>query len=309
MRIVLFAMPGPMALPIVQRLLELPVDVVGLVHPAPPGLPALTRLPPATPTTRQEVVTPANLTALADQAGIPRWAVGRAGLPALAGQLAAQPIDLALVACWPWRILADLLRLPQHGFLNVHPSPLPALRGPEPLFWALRLGWMRTAMTLHLMDEALDHGPIVRQEWFELPLGERLSAIETLAGRVAAQMLPAALADLATAGWQPQPQPAGGSYYPAPQAADFTFTADWPVQRAFAFVRAVAEWGQPFTFITADGQTIVIADATAYLAGEQQARPIVTSNDQIALQLHDGILLTKPASRSQFSAVVRLTHF
>lgn len=301
MRIVLFAMPGPMALPVLQRLLELPVHVVGLVHPAPPGLPALTRLPPATPTARQEVVTPANLATLADRAGIPRWAVGRAGMPALAKQLAAQQLDLALVACWPWRIPTDLLRVPQYGFLNLHPSPLPELRGPEPLFWAVRLGWTRTALTLHLMDEALDHGPIVWQEWFELPLGERLSAMETLAGRVAAQMLPAALADLATPGWQPQPQPAGGSYYPAPQATDFTFTADWPVQRAYAFVRAIAEWGQPFTFIAADGQTVFIADAIACRKDEQQARPIITSNDQIALQLRDGILLATPASQSQSS--------
>ncbi|WP_322490358.1 formyltransferase family protein [Chloroflexus sp.] len=301
MRIVLFAMPGPMALPILQRLLELPVHVAGLVHPAPPGLPTLTRLLPATPTTRQEVVTPANLAILADRAGIPRWAVGRAGMLALAEQLAAQQIDLALVACWPWRIPADLLRLPQRGFLNVHPSPLPAMRGPEPLFWALRLGWTRTAMTLHLMDEALDHGPIVRQEWFELPLGKRLSAMEALAGRVAAQMLPAALADLATADWQPQPQPTGGSYYPAPQATDFTFTADWAVQRAYVFVHAVAEWGQPFTFIATDNQTVTIADAITYRKAEQQTRPIVTGNDQIALQLRDGILLATPASRSQSS--------
>lgn len=296
MRIMLFAMPGPMALPILQRLLELPVHVVGLVHPAPPGMPALALLPPATPTARQEVVTPVNLATLADRTGLPRWTVGRAGMLALAEQLASQQIDLAIVACWPWRIPTDLLRVPQRGFLNLHPSPLPELRGPEPLFWALRLGWTRTAMTLHLMDEAFDQGPIARQEWFELPLGERLSAIETLAGWVAAQMLPAALADLATPGWQPQPQPAGGSYYPAPQATDFTFTADWPVQRAYAFVRAIAEWGQPFTFIAADGQTALIADAVTYVTGKQQARPIVTNNDQIALQLRDGILLATPAS-------------
>lgn len=294
MRIVLFAMPGPMALPVLQRLLELPVNVVGLVHPAPPGMPALTLLPPATPPPRQEVVTPANLATLAGRAGISRWAVGRTGMPALAAQLAAQQIDLVLVACWPWHIPTDLLHLPQRGFLNLHPSPLPELRGPEPLFWAMRLGWTRTAMTLHLMDEALDLGPIVRQEWFELPLGERLSAIETLAGRVAAQMLPAALADLATPGWQPQSQPAGGSYYPAPQAADFTFTADWPVQRAYAFVRAIANWGQPFTFFAPNGQTTIIADVIGYHLGAQLAAPIVPHGMNLALQLHDGTLIARP---------------
>lgn len=303
MRIMIFAIPGPMALPVLQRLLELPVRVVGLIHPAPPGMPALAALPPATPTARHEVITPANLATLADRAGIPRYAVGRAGVPALAEFLASQRVDLAVVACWPWRIPPDLLRIPTLGFLNLHPSPLPELRGPEPLFWALRLGWTRTAMTLHLMDEDLDHGPIVRQAWFELPLGERLSAIEALAGRVAAQMLLAALADLTAPDRKPQPQPAGGSHYPAPKAADFTFTADWSVLQAYAFVRAIVEWGHPFTYLSADGQTVAIADAIASQPGARLAAPVVASQGQLALQLRDGILIAQPASLSQQAMV------
>lgn len=291
MRIVLFALPGPMALPVLQGLLELPVQVIGVVLPAPEGMPALTVLPSPASALKSAILMPQTVTTLAERAGMTRFAVSKSGIAELTARLHTYDIDLAIVACWPWRIPQELLLTPRLGFLNLHPSPLPELRGPEPLFWALRLGWTRTAMTLHLMDEELDHGPLVRQEWFDLPLGERLSRIELLAGQQAARMLPAALTDLQTPGWQPQAQPTGGSVYHAPQAADFTLYADWPVQRAYAFIRAVAEWGHPFTFIAADGQTTVIIDAIGYNYGKQPA-PLANST-QIALQCCDGVLVAQ----------------
>jgi len=254
-------------------------------------MPALTVFPLATPSPQREIVMPETLTVLAERAGIPRIAVSRDGMPMLATLLHQQAVDLAVVACWPWRIPRELLPVPRYGFLNLHPSPLPELRGPEPLFWALRLGWTRTAMTLHLMDEEFDHGPIVCQEWFELPAGERLSILEQLAGQQAAQMLPKALTDLQTPGWQPQPQTTAGSFLPTPREEDFTFSADWPVQRAYAFARAIAEWGRPFTFTAANGQTLAIVDVIACQPGMRLAAPIMFNDDQVALQLSDGALI------------------
>ncbi|MGC8800755.1 MAG: formyltransferase family protein [Chloroflexus sp.] len=306
MRIVFFAIPGPLAWTVWHRLTKLPVEIVGLVHPAPPGMPALTILPPTSPIPRQEIVTPITLCSRAAQANVPRFAVSRDGMTALAAQLEQQRVDLAVVVCWPWRIRPPLLTIPRLGFLNMHPSPLPELRGPEPLFWALRLGWQRTAITWHLMDAAFDHGPIVRQAWFDLPFGERLSVIETVAGQRAAHLLPAVLTDLATSTWQPQPQATGGSTYPAPQATDLHFTAAWSVVQAYAFVRAIAEWGQPFTYVAANGQTATIGDAIDYRVGEQLAVPVMVHGNQIMLQLRDGILVCLPISQAEAPSVVAM---
>ncbi len=294
MRLVMFAMPGPMALMVLQGLLQLPVEIVGLFQPVPPGMPILSPLPTAEARAKTMVLAPPTVAAVADQAGIPRYAVRRDAVLALGEQLLQQRIDLVVVACWPWRIPAALLTIPRLGWLNLHPSPLPELRGPEPLFWALRQGWSRTAMTLHLMDELLDHGPIVLQHWFDLPIGERISTIEALAGSWAAQMLPVALQHLADPAWQPRPQPDNGSSFPAPQPQDFIVTADWTVQRAYAFVRAVAEWGQPFPFIAANGQTVTIVDAVAYHLQQHLAAPIVKQDEYLLLQLRDGYLVGVP---------------
>jgi phosphoribosylglycinamide formyltransferase 1 len=62
--------------------------------------------------------------------------------------------------------------------VNVHPSLLPAFPGAHAIADALEAGVETTGVTVHLVDEGLDTGPILRQE--ELPLEPR----ETLEERI-----------------------------------------------------------------------------------------------------------------------------
>jgi phosphoribosylglycinamide formyltransferase-1 len=48
--------------------------------------------------------------------------------------------------------------------LNIHPSLLPAFPGLEAQRQALAYGVKVSGATVHLVDEGLDHGPIVLQE-------------------------------------------------------------------------------------------------------------------------------------------------
>src|SRR5437879_7044872 len=53
--------------------------------------------------------------------------------------------------------------IPMHGWLNAHPSLLPAYRGPEPVYWALAEGAKETGITLHRAVPRVDSGPILAQ--------------------------------------------------------------------------------------------------------------------------------------------------
>ena len=53
--------------------------------------------------------------------------------------------------------------------INAHPSALPKLRGPSPLFWSLRNGDSQTAVTLHAIDAGEDRGPILAQQALPIP--------------------------------------------------------------------------------------------------------------------------------------------
>ncbi len=57
-----------------------------------------------------------------------------------------------------------LLTLPAHGTLNIHPSLLPAYRGPSPLEGSLLSDDTETGVSLMVLDKEVDHGPIIAQK-------------------------------------------------------------------------------------------------------------------------------------------------
>ena len=74
-----------------------------------------------------------------------------------------------------------LERFPER-IVNVHPSLLPAFPGARPIDDALAAGVETTGVTVHLVDEGLDTGPVIRQEPVPVEpqetLIERIHAVE-----------------------------------------------------------------------------------------------------------------------------------
>jgi phosphoribosylglycinamide formyltransferase 1 len=104
---------------------------------------------------------------------------------ALADDLAAHEPDVVVLAGF-MRILsgAFLARWPDR-VVNTHPSLLPAFRGAHAVREALAYGVALTGCTVHLVDEQVDHGPILAQRAVhvlpddtEETLHERIKAVE-----------------------------------------------------------------------------------------------------------------------------------
>ncbi len=70
----------------------------------------------------------------------------------------------ALVLAGFMRILGPeaIARFPNR-ILNIHPSLLPAFPGVDAVGQALRAGVPVTGVTVHFVDERVDHGPIIAQ--------------------------------------------------------------------------------------------------------------------------------------------------
>jgi methionyl-tRNA formyltransferase len=69
--------------------------------------------------------------------------------------------DVVFVKTFPWKIPATVLSIPKFGFINFHYAPLPAFRGPNPLFWMIRNQEPTGGVTVHQMDENLDTGDVL----------------------------------------------------------------------------------------------------------------------------------------------------
>lgn len=73
-------------------------------------------------------------------------------------------VDVVLVGTWRERISPQTFNIPTIGTVNVHPSLLPAYRGPNPYLQTILHGEEYSGVTLHLVDENYDTGSILYQE-------------------------------------------------------------------------------------------------------------------------------------------------
>ena len=83
--------------------------------------------------------------------------------------LASLGPDLIVVAAYGLYIPAGVLATPRLGCLNIHPSLLPLYRGPSPVASAILNGNCLTGVTVMVVTETMDAGPIVAQK--ETPIG------------------------------------------------------------------------------------------------------------------------------------------
>jgi len=232
---------------------------------------------------------PSPVVQIAWQQAIPTYQVQRLQSPMAAQWLGALGLDLVCVACFPWRIPAALLALPTYGFLNVHPSRLPAYRGPAPLFWQLRAGLPSGGVTVHWMDAALDTGPIAAQSAIPFPDGATSADLDRLLSVTGAGLLLDVIRQL-EAGCRPeQSQAAGGSRQSWPTAEDFRLERQWSARHAYNFMHGTDEWRQPYR-VTVDQEELLLRTALAYIPDQQISQPMIRSGAEVAIQFTPGVL-------------------
>ncbi|MBI2041444.1 MAG: methionyl-tRNA formyltransferase [Candidatus Nealsonbacteria bacterium] len=90
--------------------------------------------------------------------------------------------DLIIVAAYGQILPKEILEIPKYGCLNVHPSLLPKYRGATPVQSAILNGDKETGVTIMLMDEGIDTGPILSQKKTEIGSNE---TYQELHGRLA----------------------------------------------------------------------------------------------------------------------------
>src|SRR3989338_9393542 len=69
--------------------------------------------------------------------------------------------DIFVVVAYGKIIPKNILEIPSKGCLNVHPSLLPHYRGPSPLQWVIAQGVAQTGVTIMLLDQGTDTGPLL----------------------------------------------------------------------------------------------------------------------------------------------------
>jgi phosphoribosylglycinamide formyltransferase 1 len=112
---------------------------------------------------------------------------------ALADWLADRGIDLIVLAGYMELLSGEFVGRFRNRIVNVHPALLPSFPGLDAVGQALAHGARVTGVTVHLVDEGMDSGPIVLQQAIEVPYTRDRAQLEEEIHRVEHELLPEAI--------------------------------------------------------------------------------------------------------------------
>ena len=97
--------------------------------------------------------------------------------------------DVIVIAAYGKLLPPQILKTPSYGCLNLHPSLLPRYRGPSPVATAILDGEEVTGVTLMLLDEGMDTGPIISQREYALSGSENTDGLTASLFQLGSQLL------------------------------------------------------------------------------------------------------------------------
>ena len=177
-------------------------------------------------------------------------------------ELARFDPDGLVLAAYGQIVPSDLLALGRRPPLNVHPSLLPRHRGAAPVAGTILAGDAEGGVTLMVMTEKLDAGPIVEQWPVALGGRETTPELEARLADLAADVVPPVLERWATGEIETEPQDdrAATHVHPFTRADGWI---DWrrPAVEIDRQVRALQPW--PGAWTTIDDRRLHVRRARA----------------------------------------------
>jgi methionyl-tRNA formyltransferase len=168
--------------------------------------------------------------------------------------------DLAVVAAYGLILPKAILDAPLRGCLNIHASLLPRWRGAAPIQRAIEAGDAESGITIMVMDEGLDTGPMLLEE--RVPIGRETTAatLHDALAALGARLIVQAVAGLESGALLPVPQPAEGATY-ARKIAKEEARIDWHAPAVLLERRIRAFNPFPGAWFEANGERIRVLAA------------------------------------------------
>lgn len=114
---------------------------------------------------------------------------------------------LAVLAAYGRIIPQSILDQFPSGIINVHPSLLPAYRGPTPIEQAIIDGATKTGVSIMRLSAGMDEGPVYKQKTIHLSGQESKAGLAENLQKLGAELLVEVLSGIADGNLQPHKQP------------------------------------------------------------------------------------------------------
>ena len=281
MVVVFFGTPQ-FAVPTLQRLLDSPHSVAGVITQ------------PDRPRGRGQKITHAPVKALALERGIAVYQPDRLKPPEVADTLRAWHPDLGVVAAYGRIIPEHLLTIPRFGMINVHASLLPKYRGAAPVHRAVMTGEDLTGVTIMRVVKELDAGAMFAKVTRPIAPDETSDAVETELARMGAELLLTVVDQLAAGNAHEEPQDETHATY-APRLTKEEGLIDWTqsAPQIHNRVRGLYPWPHAYTFFHGMRLILLRSAAETRTAGASASSPgtiLGVTSDAIRVATGDGEL-------------------
>ena len=97
--------------------------------------------------------------------------------------------DFGVVAAYAQIIPKEVIDKAKLGIIGVHPSLLPKLRGASPIQTAILEGAERTGVNLFMLDELVDHGPVIASDEMQVTSDMNYTLLEEKLAETGARLL------------------------------------------------------------------------------------------------------------------------
>lgn len=220
--------------------------------------------------------------------------------PAVVETLRELQPDLIVVAAYGLFLPTSVLDIPTFGCINVHASLLPRYRGASPIHAAILNGDRETGISIMLMDEGLDTGPILAKTQQPILSDDTTSVLSDRLATQGANRLVETLPKWLAGELPPVPQSElPGTPSLCRMIKKSAGQIDWtqPASQIERMTRAYTPW--PSAFTTWNNQPFKIIQANV-TEGEVALSMVVEIDGQIAVGTGNGLLVLKtvqPASK------------
>jgi methionyl-tRNA formyltransferase len=206
-------------------------------------------------------------------------------------ELAGYKADAVVVAAYGQILPKAVLDTPVSGCINIHPSMLPRHRGASPIVSAILQGDEFTGVSIMLMDEGLDTGPVLTRAQIPIANGDNTKSLTSKLSLMAAHLLQDVLPGWEKGQLKPQPQDEDGATYSGiitKQSGEI----DWhkPADLIWRQVRAFHPWPGCYTSWRGKRLGIIEAKPAAEESGAAEGQVVAMDHGGFGVKTGSGVL-------------------
>jgi len=200
-------------------------------------------------------------------------------------------VDVILMSCYSKRLPDQIINLPTMGCYNLHPSLLPAYRGPEPVFWQMKAA-ADMGVSWHQVVHSFDAGDIYKQKKVPIDEGANYAKINQQLAEVGVSLMLDLLSDCSMGKKTITRQdPELASYHLYPQQKDFVVDVIGSAQRAYNFICATKAFGCAY-LCRIDDRSYFLVEAVDY-DNNASLDCVEIQGDRLYIPFKEGVLIAR----------------